>query len=1075
MKLVERICQDQMIQALARQIGGAKSSAGGWSCAKGMWGSSAPMVAACLGELLDRPVLFVSAHIDGADDAQDDLEVFGTGSVELFPAWELIPSELSATDEILGERLRLCRAMLSGQAKRQIISASILALLEPVPAKEFLSSNCLRLRRTGTLDRDELLNWLVDAGYERVDMVESAGEFAVRGGIVDVFVPGWREPARIEFLAETVESIRKIDLDTQRSSGQLEELELAAARYESTGRVEQVGTFLDYLPAETIVIWDEPAEITEFARTFLNRLEDSNRYFDVEDIFKSANSFYQVQLSRFGTGRGAEEFSLQIGSMQRFETAPAEALKELSELARANDVYVYCDNPSERQRLQEMFEAEMLVLPQRLNCPIGFVHQGFRWRSLDIAVVGHHEIFHRYERRRRIRKLPSARPVDSFAELDRGTYVVHISHGIARFEGLKALQRHGKWEEFLSLRFADGAVLHVPTSRIDLVQRYIGGFGGHPPLSKLGTGSWQKQRDKVASAITDLAAELLELQASREAQPGIAYPQDTPLQREFEASFIYQETPDQLTAVEEIKQDMSRSRPMERLLCGDVGYGKTELAIRAAFKAVEAGKQVAVLVPTTVLAQQHYRTFTERMVDYPVLVEVLSRFRTAAEQKKIIARAITGRVDVVIGTHRLLSEDVRFADLGLVIIDEEQRFGVEHKERLKRMRQTVDVLTMTATPIPRTLHMGLLGLRDISSLASPPQDRRSIVTEVCAFEKHRIRTAILRELNRDGQAYFLYNRVQTIQQMAEQVRDIVPEARVGVAHGQMPRRQLENVMMDFLRHRLDVLVCSTIIESGLDIATVNTIIIVDADWFGLAELHQLRGRVGRYKHRAYAYMLLPRKRQLTPTAARRLKAIEEYSELGAGFRIALRDLEIRGAGNILGPEQSGHIHTVGYEMYCQLLKAAVNRLKGQSPEETPHVHLELGLTGMIEKSYVASDRQRIELYRRINQSRTLEDLSQLEEDIKDMFGPLSAGAEATLELAQLRILAGQWKIRSIIRENNDLVFTVDDAGLVEPVFAHAAGSVRPVDTKTIYLRLKSGYFEPPTLLAVLRKMLKKQA
>ena len=1073
MRLVERICRDQTIQALARQIGTAKKSAGACTCARGMWGSAAPMVAACLSELLARPLLFVSAHIDGADDVQDDLEVFGPGPVELLPAWELIPEELNATDEILGERLRLCRALLGAQPERLIISTSILALLEPVPSKESLRSNCLCLSLSGRLDRDKLISWLTDAGYERTDMVESPGHFAVRGGIVDVFVPGWREPARIEFVADTVESIRRIDLDTQRSSSQLQRLELSGASYSHSGKAEQVGCFLDYLPGETVLILNEPAEITQIGRTFLNRLEDSGRYFGVEDIFKSANSFDLLQLSRFGSGQARKEFSLKIGSLQRFETAPAQALKELSELAEENDVHVFCDNPSERQRLKEMFQAQGLAWPRRLSCPIGFVHQGFRFRSLDIAVVPHHEIFHRYERRRRIRKLPSVRPVDSFAELARGDYVVHVSHGIARFEGLKTIERHGQREEFLSLRFDKGAVLHVPTSRIDLIQRYIGGYGGHPPLSKLGTGTWRKQREKVALAVTDLAAELLELQASRDAQPGIAYPPDSPLQKEFEASFIYRETADQLTALEEIKQDMSRARPMERLLCGDVGFGKTELAIRAAFKTVEAGKQVAVLVPTTVLAEQHYRTFTERLVDYPFLLEALSRFRTAAEQKKIIQRAAAGRVDVVIGTHRLLSRDVRFADLGLVIIDEEQRFGVEHKERLKRMRQTVDVLTMTATPIPRTLHMGLLGLRDISALTSPPQDRRSIATEVCAFDRHRIRLAILRELNRDGQIYFLYNRVQTIRQMAQQVQDIVPEARVGIAHGQMPRRQLENVMMDFLRRQIDVLVCSTIIESGLDIPTVNTIIIVDSDRFGLAELHQLRGRVGRYKHRAYAYMLLPAKRQLTPAAARRLKAIEEYSELGAGFRIALRDLEIRGAGNILGPEQSGHIQAVGYEMYCKLLKSAVDKLKGQEPREIPHVHLELGIAGLIEKSYVPSDRQRIELYRRINRCRSVEDLVQLSQDIKDMFGPLSAGIGAALDLAQLRILAGDWKIRSIIRENLDLVFTIEDPELAGPVFAEAAGTVRPVDARTVYLRLKESYFQPTTLLAVLRKMLKK--
>lgn len=1073
MDLVEQISHDSAIQALARHISSAKEHTG-WAHAKGVWGSSAPLVAACLGRLLKRPILFLTAHIDDADNTQDDLDVFAQQNVELFPAWELIPEETTATDEVLGERLRLCRKLLTEETSNLIISSSVLAMLEPLPSKAALKSDSLSLRCSSQQDRDQLLAWLIQGGYERTDMVEVPGEFAARGGIVDVFVPGWLEPARIEFFDDTVESIRKIDLDTQRSSGQIDEVELAGASYDQQQAPQEQGSLVDYLPPETIIIWNEPAQISETAGVFLNRVDDPHRYHQWEDLFSSAASFYQIQLSRFGSAQAEEEFSLRFGSLQRFETSPAQALPELTELAANNDVYVYCDNPSQRQRLEEMFEAQKLDFPARLNCPLGFIHQGFRMPGLKIVVAGHHEIFHRYERRRRIRRLPSSRPIDSFAELNPSDYVVHVTNGIGRFEGLQVLERHGRREEFLSVRFGDGVLLHVPTSRIDLIQRYIGGFGGHPPLSKLGTGAWRKQRDKAQQAVTDLASELLELQARRQAEMGDAYPPDTPLQKEFEASFIYQETVDQLTALQEIKADLCQARPMERLLCGDVGYGKTELAIRAAFKVVEAGRQVAILVPTTVLAQQHYKTFTERLADYPFLVEVLSRFRTAAEQKKIIARAMTGRVDIVIGTHRLLSKDMGFANLGLVIIDEEQRFGVEHKEKLKQLRETVEVLTMTATPIPRTLHMGLLGLRDISSLTSPPQDRRSIVTEVCPYDKQRIRSAILRELNRDGQVYFLHNRVHSIQAAADQLADIVPEARIGIGHGQMPKRQLEQVMLNFVAGQMDVLVCTTIIESGLDIPTVNTIIITDADRFGLAELHQLRGRVGRYKHRAYAYMMLPKSRPLLPTATKRLKAIEEYSELGAGFRIALRDLEIRGAGNILGAQQSGHIQNVGYEMYCQLLKVAVAKLKGETTPQKSFVHLELGIAGLIDKSYVASDRQRVELYRRLARAQTLPDLEQLEQDLKDMFGPLSRGTQRAVDLAELRILASRWRIKSIIRDNFDLVFTIAQLDLVESLFKDTSHTVRIVDAQTVYMRLEKSYFAADTLLAILRKLLKKQ-
>ena len=529
---------------------------------------------------------------------------------------------------------------------------------------------------------------------------------------------------------------------------------------------------------------------------------------------------------------------------------------------------------------------------------------------------------------------------------------------------MRTIERDGRREEYLTLRFSSNALLHVPASRIDLVQKYVGTKGKRPTLSSLGGTGWAKQKARVTEAVEDLAAEMLRIQALRAGSEGISYPTETEWQEQFAEEFIYSETEDQLTAMQQITQDMLLSRPMDRLLCGDVGYGKTELAMRAAFKVAEAGKQVAILVPTTVLADQHYRTFRERFADYPFRIESLSRFRSGSETKKIVTDIALGSIDVLIGTHRLLSSDVRFADLGLVVIDEEQRFGVEHKEYLKTMRATVDVLTMTATPIPRTLHMALLGLRDISSLQTPPLDRRAIHTEVCQADDELIRQAIGRELARDGQVFFVHNRVHNIESVAEHIQTLAPEARIAIGHGQMPERQLEKTMLRFVRGDIDVLVCTTIIESGLDIPTANTMIINDADRFGLAELHQLRGRVGRYKRRAYCYLLLPARRPVSPVAARRLKAIEEFSDLGAGFQIAMRDLEIRGAGNILGKEQSGHIATVGYEMYCQLLERAVKQLRGEHVVDQRAVHLDLGLEAFIPRQYIPSDRQRMEIYRR---------------------------------------------------------------------------------------------------------------
>ena len=676
-----------------------------------------------------------------------------------------------------------------------------------------------------------------------------------------------------------------------------------------------------------------------------------------------------------------------------------------------------------------------------------------------------------YEQRHRVRKVIASRPVDSFLDLKPGDYVVHVAHGIARFMGMHTINKDGHSEEYLSLRFAENATLHVPAARINLIQKYIGGFHGHPQLSRLGSGVWEKQKAKVAEAVMDMAAELLEIQAARAAQPGLAYPPDTEWQREFEAEFPYEPTPDQITSAEEIKQDMCKTRPMDRLLCGDVGYGKTELAMRAAFKAVEFGKQVAVLVPTTVLAEQHFRSFKERMANYPFHVESISRFKSTKEQKETLRRTAKGEVDVLIGTHRLLSKDVKFADMGLVVIDEEQRFGVTHKERLKQMRKTVDVLTMSATPIPRTLHMSMLGLRDISSLTTAPQDRRSIVTEVMPFDKQRIKLAILRELQREGQVYVVHNRVANILEIAEQVQQLVPDARIIVGHGQMAEGELEDVMLKFVRHEADILVCTTIIESGLDIPNVNTILINNADRFGLSELHQLRGRVGRYKHRAYCYLLLPADRPVTPVAAKRLKAIEEYSHLGAGFKIAMRDLELRGAGNILGPEQSGHIAAVGYEMYCQLLEEATRQLKNEARPTQPEAHVEIGISAFFPKTWIAADRQRMDMYRRLTRCTSIEMLRMLEHDAKDAFGEPPRQAVLLFALTELRLLAGLYGISSVIRKNPDVILTVSDAANAQAALTGAPGTLRVIDEKTVYLRMPATYLEPETLLMALRNLL----
>ncbi len=604
-----------------------------------------------------------------------------------------------------------------------------------------------------------------------------------------------------------------------------------------------------------------------------------------------------------------------------------------------------------------------------------------------------------------------------------------------------------------------------------MIQKYVGGFEGRPKLSILGGKTWNRQKAQVAEAVKDMAAELLRVQAARETQPGIRYPADTAWQMEFEAEFPFDETADQLAAIAAVKADMGEDRPMDRLICGDVGFGKTEVAIRAAFKAVEFGKQVGVLVPTTVLAEQHERTFRQRFADYPFRVESLSRFKTAKESRKVLDDLAKGRVDILIGTHRLLSKDVTFSDLGLIIIDEEQRFGVEHKNKLLEVRLTADVLTMSATPIPRTLHMSMIGLRDISSLSTAPVDRRAIVTEVAPYETNRIKQAIHRELARDGQVYFVHNRVHNIQSVADDLQKLAPDARILIGHGQMPPRELERVMLAFLRGEADILVSTTIIESGIDIGTANTMLINQADHFGLSELHQLRGRVGRSKHRAYCYLLLPEDRPVSEIAAKRLKALENYSMLGAGFKIAMRDLELRGAGNLLGSEQSGHIAAVGYEMYCLLLERATRRLKNEKIIEPTRTHLELGIAGTLPKRFIKSDKRRMDAYRRLTRVDTLTEFDAVVEDLTEAYGEPPEASQTFIQLQEVRIGASTQGIDMIKRDGEDLIFTAASAGRLLEHFATAPGRATVVDEVSLYWRPPAAYLQSPgTMLAVLRKL-----
>jgi transcription-repair coupling factor (superfamily II helicase) len=1067
---------------------------------EGNWGSFARLLAAYISRIAARPILFVCPDIDTADKAGDDLQTFGCKNVTTLSAWEGVEDLADATDEIRSQRLRLVSDISQNQLVRGsdnfIVTAAVQALSQSVPQPQAIKAGCLNLDIQKQISPEAIIQWLVDNSFERVEKVDLPGQFAQRGGIIDIYAPLTSRmilldeqqdqekeinALRIDFFGDTIESIRQINLDTQRSQSRIQSIDIVSAV--SGISKEQKELFLNVLPANTIVIFEEPAEIQETAKVFLARSEDTADLYTWEAIYDAALKFTQLQISRFAAAASDECLRLDVKSIQQYQHRAAtawaghkEALEELvAQAVKDTKVLLYCESAAELKRISEIIHDINGEIPTRMELLTGFVHQGFVVSSLKTIIISHHELFGQFYLKQRRTPVRTTIPIGSLSDLQEGDYVVHTNYGIGRYLGIETLEEKNGINEYLTIEYANHTKIQVSVRNIALVQKFIGTTPGRPKLSSIGSKKWLKQKEKVSQSIRDLAAELLEVQARRQDAGGIAFGPDSNWQREFEQSFAYQQTPDQSTSSEQIKADMMRPVAMDRLLCGDVGYGKTELAMRAAFKAVENGRQVAVLTPTTVLSVQHGRTFAERFADFPVWVEVLNRFKTASQAKQIISQTRAGKVDILIGTHRLLSGDVQFHDLGLLIIDEEQRFGVAHKEKLKKMRVNVDILTMTATPIPRTLHMSMLGLRDISSLTTPPLDRRSIVTNVVAYDDKLIAGAINRELNRQGQVFFLHNRVKSIEKKAYEIRRLVPDARIDIAHGQMSKKELETAMIKFVTGQIDVLVCSTIIESGLDIPNANTIIINDADRFGLAELHQLRGRVGRYKHRAYAYMLLPAGRPITPLASKRLKAIEEYSHLGAGFRIALRDLEIRGAGNILGPEQSGHIQTVGYQMYCELLAVAVKALKKEPIEQIPSVVIDLGFPCNIPKNYIPVDRQRMDIYRKIATARITEDLVQIRDELNDIYGSVPDEVGLLLDVAELRIKAGKHNIKNITVSGNDLVFTFEKQESVQRIAysvqkLNASTHLR-TNASTLQLRLPENYFEPRTLITILRNIL----
>lgn len=1002
------------------------------------------------------PLVVVAESSLALDRLWQDLSALGAGeSAVRLPALNVESSRTVSgqpSPEVAGERLRALQRCLSWKG-RGILATCVQALLEKVPSPERMRRVDERVAVGAAYDLDALCKRLAAAGYGFEVEVLAKGQASRRGGLLDVWPLTEDWPARLEFFGDTLESIRRLDPSAQRSLGDVRELSIPPATEEATD--EESADPAEYLPSNASFLWLDPNAILHH---FAMSAELSGRAAP-EASMEREFANWRMGLERQFSGGHLDAGGDDEGTARALEVRPCEGLASFSDRAVPADVL-----EGERQKLfatlKERAEAgwrihlffateagarrfrDVYGPVAGLESHSGALSGGFELPSAKWMAVAEADFYGTRKALPTHRKSSSRGPVardatgerlTDWTDLRPGELVVHVGHGIGKYLGLYEILFDGQLQEALAVEYAEGARLYVPTSQTHLLSRYIGVGRVKPPLHALGGKRWMKEKIAAERAASDLAAQMLETQARRAALDGHAFAKDSSWQFDFEQSFPYSETDDQLRAIEEVKRDMESKRPMDRLICGDVGYGKTEVAMRAAFKAVMDGKQVALLVPTTVLAQQHYETFLDRMGRFPIVVEMVSRFRSKSEQAAVLARAAKKEVDVLIGTHRILQRDVKFADLGLVIIDEEQRFGVAAKEHLKRMRQMVDVLTLSATPIPRTLYLSLTGARDMSVIQTPPRERLSIETYIAQDSDELIREAVLREVNRGGQVFVLHNRVQTIEWMRKRLEGLLPGIRIGVGHGQMTERALAEVMRRFVRGDHDILLCTTIIESGVDIPNVNTILIDRADRFGMADLYQLRGRVGRSKNQAYAYLLLPRHGQLFHTARRRISAIKRHTSLGAGFKLALRDLEIRGAGNVLGAAQSGHIAAVGFDLYCQLLNRTVARLKGEAerPIIEVHVHLDfVDLTpdperedraAVIPRNYVEDESQRIGLYRKAAGISFESEVDALAEEFRDRFGPLPAAVRRLLAIARLRLLAAGLGLKSLSTDGDRLL------------------------------------------------------
>ena len=970
-----------------------------------------------------------------------------------YPAKDLLFFQADIHGNLLiRQRMKVIKALL--EEKELTVVTSIDGCMDFLESLEKIKEQLIHYESDSTVDTEQLKNQLVALGYERAGQVEMPGQFSVRGGIVDIYCLTEENPWRIELWGDEIDSIRSFDPESQRSLENLEEITIYPA-VEHIGETDMV-SFLDYFPEErTIIFLDEPNRLTEkgkaveeeYRQSRMHREEKGSRnlpenwlcsFEQLQKELNKRNCISVCALEPKQTGwKVWEKFYLEVKSVNAYNNSFELLVKDLHQYKKQGyRIALLSGSRIRAERLAKDLQEEGLaafygqdydreICPGEIMVVYGHAKKGFEYPLIKFAVMTESDIFGQEQKKKKKKKNYSGNRIQDFAELSIGDFVVHEKHGLGIYRGIEKVEVDRIVKDYIKIEYRGGSNLYIPATQLDCLQKYSGADAAKTPkLNKLGTQEWNKTKSKVRGAVKNIAKELVELYAVRQEKEGYVCGPDTVWQREFEEMFPYEETEDQLSAIEDAKRDMESTKIMDRLICGDVGYGKTEVALRAAFKEVQESRQVAYLAPTTILAQQIYNTFVQRMKEFPVRVELLCRFRTPAQQKKAIEDLKKGQVDVIIGTHRILSKDVQFKNLGLLIVDEEQRFGVTHKEKIKQLKKDVDVLTLTATPIPRTLHMSLIGIRDMSVLEEPPMDRMPIQTYVMEYDEETVREAINRELRRGGQVYYVYNRVTDIADVALRIAKLVPDARVDFAHGQMSERELENVMYSFVNGDIDVLVSTTIIETGLDISNVNTMIIHDSDRYGLSQLYQLRGRIGRSNRTAYAFLMYRQNMMLKETAEKRLAAIREYTDLGSGFKIAMRDLELRGAGNLLGAQQHGHMNAVGYDLYCKMLSEAVKEAKGIRTMEDFETSVDLNVDAYIPDSYISNEFQKLDIYKRIAGIETQQDYDDMLEELLDRFGEPGKAVLNLLAVAKLKAIAHQGYVTEIKQTGKTVRFTL---------------------------------------------------